>query len=249
MQLTCKLCRFRFDFEDQSATETRCPRCEGKVKIDPAQTPQTASQVPLGCPGCLNLLNPSDTFPVTCRYCGHKIEKEQGEKLGQALKGLEARLNRFLMAGGAASEASAQIQSLGVNEEQAFAYVDKLVLEIPFQRHPLWKKSERVTMSSSCDSCGVAGQLAPYQATWNIREEELNRYREGWGGFMQGELQSKKALYFLCKNCSKLPPQRFAGGYPARNGFLYSRLETVKDAFPAPDPVEPLVLSQVDQQG
>ncbi len=252
MQVTCRLCRFRFDLTDTTVTETRCPRCEGKVKLDPEQIKELAgaSQSPVGCPGCLNLLGPSDSFPVTCRYCGTKIEKEAGEKLGEALKGLEPRLKAFLMAGGPASLASHQLQQLGVGEEQAFAYVDKHVLDVPFERHPRWKATERVTMSPSCDSCGVVGQLSPYQATWNIREEELKRYRPGWGGFTKDELKSRKALYFLCKDCSKLPPERFAGGYPARNGFLYTRLEPVKDIFPPPDPLEPLVLSgQIENQG
>lgn len=249
MQVTCRLCRFRFELADPTVTETRCPRCEGKVKIDPAQVQEVSSSQPLGCSGCLNLLGPSDQFPVTCKYCGAKIEKEEGEKLGQALKGLEPRLKSYLLSGGPAAEATQQIKQLGVDEDKAFAYVDKLVLEIPFERHPLWKSSERVPMSATCDSCGIAGQLAPYQATWNIREQELNRYRPGWGGFTKDELKSRKALYFLCKDCSKLPPERFAGGYPARNGFLYTRLETVKDIFPPAGQVEPLILSQVDQQG
>lgn len=251
MQVTCRLCRFRFDLTDPTATETRCPRCEGKVKLDPAQIQEVsqASQAPLGCPGCLNLLSPSDTFPVSCRYCGTKIEKEPGEKLGAALKGLEPRLKQFLLAGGPPGEATAQIQLLGVEEEKAFGYVDKLVLEVPFERHPIWKDGGVVPASPTCDSCGVAGPLSPFTATWNVREEELKRYRPGWGGFTKDELKSRKALYFVCKDCSKLPPQRFAGGYPARNGFLFSRLEPVKQSFSPPGPVEPLSLGQLDDQG
>lgn len=240
MQVTCRLCRLRFDLVDPSLTEVRCPRCEGKVKIDPEMLQQpAATKPPVGCPGCLNLLGPAEQYPVHCRYCGYHIQQEEGERLGASLKGLEGRLKSYLMAGGSPSEAVRLIEQLGVTSEQAFGYVDKRVLEVPFERHPLWKQNQRVTTSPTCDSCGVAGQLSPYQATWNVREEELKRYREGWGGFHDTELkQSRKALYFLCKDCTKLGPERFAGGYPARNGFIWNRLEAVKATFPPPEPVE-----------
>ncbi|MEW6281725.1 MAG: hypothetical protein AB1758_24160, partial [Candidatus Eremiobacterota bacterium] len=188
----------------------------------------------LGCPSCLNMLNPSEQFPVTCRYCGHKVEQEEGERLGKALEGLKGRIQEQLLRGIPASVLVQQVVELGASSEKAFDYVDKIVLDIPFERHKLWRQKREPLMPSTCDSCGVAGELKPYVGHWVVREEERQRYSAGWGGFHQSELtQERPALYFVCKACSKLTPERFAGGYPARNGFTWTRLEAIKENFPS----------------
>lgn len=230
MQIKCHLCACRFETEQDSG-EVRCPRCEAKVTVAPDRAARE-TQV-LGCPGCLKQLRTADAPPVRCRYCGTDIDEEAGKKLAGLLEGLEERTRVSLMAGEPPAELVRNLADQGVEQDRAFAFVDRLVLEVPFDRHQLWKKgSAQPSAPPTCDACGIAGKLNPWEAHWTLNPEEMQRYRPEWGGFTGefGKLQNydKWALYYLCESCRKARINDFAGGYPARTGYIRKHFKRAK---------------------
>ncbi|MBI3924419.1 MAG: hypothetical protein HY319_02660 [Armatimonadetes bacterium] len=231
MEVRCHLCRNRFEVEE-GRSEVRCPRCEGLVRIKPSTVAQETLRI--GCPSCLRAVRSPKAPPLRCRYCGCQIGPEDGERLGEFLEGLDARVLQELLEGAAPAEIVRRIRDQGIVEDKAFAFVDQQVQELPFER---WKRRESgepaARPASTCDSCGVSGkELKLHEAEWGLDPEAMKRYRDDWGGFTGefGKLATytKWALYYLCDPCRRLPAEKFAGGYPARNGYVRRRFKPVK---------------------
>jgi ssDNA-binding Zn-finger/Zn-ribbon topoisomerase 1 len=234
MQVVCNLCRCRFEVEPGPGQEVRCPRCGGKVRQEQLKGAATGGAPPLvrlGCPHCLRVI--PQISAGSCPYCGQAVPEEQARRLGESLAGLDGRIKRRLLEGASASELVGEITALGATSEKAFAFVDRFVEELPFERHAAWKQGARPTPPPVCDSCGVAAELSPHEAEWTLKPEELKRYSPGWGGFegayAEASTYARRALYYLCPRCAKnhRAPE-FASGYPARFGYQIARFSRVK---------------------
>ncbi|MCA9791795.1 MAG: hypothetical protein KC910_08365 [Candidatus Eremiobacteraeota bacterium] len=195
------------------------------------KAPGSSAPVQLGCPGCLRLIKAPEASDLACRYCGTKIPVEEGKKLATLLEGFEAKAVERLLAGEPPSQLQKELEEGGAKPDRAFAFVDRLVMDLPFHRQAVYEKDGTVARPSTCDSCGLQTDLTAFEALWQIDKENL-RYRADWGGFTGefGKMSSydRKALYFLCKNCQKAKPETFAGGYPHNAGFARNRFSRVK---------------------
>lgn len=236
LQVVCRLCRARIDVEP-GASDPRCPKCGGRVLPDQlraATAPKgpTGPTVAVACPSCLRILRSSGPVQA-CSYCGGEVDRQEGERLAVTLEGLEGRTTQRLLDGTAAAEIVADLGSGGISSERAWHFVDRLLSELPFERHKAWKEGRPVPPPPACDACGVpGGALVAHEAEWGVSPEELQRYRSGWGGF-EGDFgdrrhYTRQALYHLCPRCAKTArTPEFAGGYPHRFGF---RIEKFRKA-------------------
>lgn len=186
----------------------------------------------LGCPNCMRVIRSPKPPPVRCRYCGYQIGPDDGERLGVYLHGLDATMLEQLLDGNAPADLVRAVREQGIVEEKAFGFVDQQVQELPFARHERWKTGLSPSPGPACDSCGVNAELHPWEAEWGLDPEAMKRYRPDFGGFTgefgKPEHYAKWALYYLCDRCRKLNPNKFAGGYPARNGYVRTRFKRVK---------------------
>lgn len=229
--MRCHLCSLRF--EPESSDEfIRCPRCEAKLKNKAKKKKEKSASNQLGCPGCLKVFHHSETFPVTCRYCGTKIEQESGEKLVELLKDLEPRSIDKLLKGEPGKVIVDELEAEGVGRDAAYKYLHRLLNELPFTRFGHWKDGNTVRAPHECDNCGVTQELQPYEAHWALDQEQL-RYRPDFGGFTGefGKLENydKFALYYLCGQCKKVKPESLGSGYPSSAGYvLKKKLKTPK---------------------
>lgn len=235
MEIRCHLCACRFETEQESG-EVRCPRCNGKLTVTAKEVLKRSYK--LGCPGCLKVLRSSQPPPLRCRYCGTQVDEETGSRLAEVFDGLEERTRQALLQGDNPAALVRGLTDHGVDGDRAFAFVDRLVLEVPFDRYQGWKESPTsVAAPSTCDACGLATDLEPWEAHWSLNPEEM-RYRPEWGGFTGdfGKLKNydKQALYYLCQRCRKAKVKEFAGGYPARTGYLRKQFGRVKDLSRGP---------------
>ncbi len=226
--MKCHLCARRFEPEVESG-ETRCPKCNAKLIVKAARS--KSPRVALGCPGCLRVLTSASEKVEPCRYCGIKIDPEIAKPLAKSLEGFEERAVSALLEGEAPGPFIQELEKAGAQKDSAFNFLDRLVSELPFRRHKLYKQLGRVTPPSQCDSCGLQTDLMPFEALWQL-DTENTRYREDWGGF-SGEFANlknydKEALYYICKNCQRLKPEKFAGGYPGSAGYLKKKFKKVK---------------------
>lgn len=226
--MRCHLCAHRFE-PDVDEGETRCPQCGARLMVKKAVT--AGAPVQLGCPGCLRLIKAPEASDTACRYCGSKIPVEEGKKLATLLDGFEAQAIERLLAGEAPSTLQAELTEGGAKPDRAFAFIDRLVMDLPFHRQKVYEQKGTVARPTTCDSCGLATELVAFEALWQL-DKENQRYRADWGGFTGefGKLSTydRPALYFLCKNCQKAKPETFAGGYPHNAGYLRNRFAKVK---------------------
>ena len=233
MSIRCHLCSHRFE-TDSTEDFVRCPRCEAKLKnkSKKASSTQKRSQT-VGCPGCLKTFQSSQSFPLTCRYCGTSIEEEISSKIAELLQGFEANAVAMLLNGEKAQTIAGELQQNGVHQDPAYKYVHRLLNELPFHRFLFWESQGKAKPPTECDNCGVQQPLTAYEAHWILDQEQL-RYRPDWGGFTGefGKLENydKQALYYLCKTCKKTKPDKLGGGYPASAGYVLKRkLKTPKN--------------------
>jgi len=224
VQYKCHLCKLRFEREESA--DVRCPRCQAAVKAPvapPAPAAAGGATQTYGCTHCLRTFESNNQALLRCRYCDERVEPEEGRRLLPVVDGLPARIRKELLDGATAPSLVSSLQEKGVPQDRAFAFVDRLVLDLPFDRMKRRTSGEAVHPATECDACGRRETLTAYEAEWRISPEEMQRYRSGWGGF-EGDfsdprIYNRRALYYLCKACSKENPATFAGGYPAKNGF------------------------------
>ena len=180
-----------------------------------------------GCSHCLRLFESSNLAMMRCKYCDERVEPDEAQRLVSVVDGLTGRVQKGLLEGQTAPALVKSLQEQGIPQDRAFAFVDRLVLELPFERVNRREAGEPITPACECDACGRVEPLTRWEAVWDVSPEEMQRYRKGWGGFegsfSKPEAYARKALYFLCKTCPKEKPEKFAGGYPAKNGFVRTR--------------------------
>lgn len=227
MQYRCHLCKLRFERDEPA--DVRCPRCQALVKTPVAAPAPTApaegafTSQTYGCTHCLRTFESSNQALLRCKYCDERVEPEEGRRLLPVVDGLTARVKKELLEGATGPGLVSSLQEKGVPQDRAFAFVDRLVLELPFDRMKRRTSGESVHPATECDACGRRDTLTAYDAEWRIAPEEMQRYRAGWGGFegdfSDPKVYARRALYYLCKACAKEKPETFAGGYPAKNGF------------------------------
>ncbi len=226
MSLRCHLCSHRFEAPSGEAF-VRCPKCQAKLKNKSGDKKKKESPSrPVGCPGCLKCFQSSDAFPIACRYCGTKIDQENGEGLVELLKDLEARSVEKLLRGEPGKVIVDELEAEGVGRDAAYKYLHRLLNELPFNRYKHWKDGSSVKPPHECDNCGVTQELKPYEAHWALDQEQL-RYRPDFGGFTGefGKLENydKFALYYLCGQCKKAKPDKLGSGYPASAGYILKK--------------------------
>ncbi len=228
MEILCKLCRHRFTVKTD-VEPVRCPRCRGKVTLPKNKSSKTLYQ--LGCLNCLKVIRTTQKPPLLCKYCGYQIDTDDGIRLGKFLDGLEQTILNKLLSGSDPSNLVDMIKAEGIVDERAAVFVDLQIQELPFARYENWTKGIPAEQPACCDSCGLKAELKRYRAEWVLNKEAMKRYRDGFGGFSgdfrKPETYTRNAIYFLCPKCRKLPPNKFAGGYPARNG--YDRKKFLRD--------------------
>ncbi len=216
----------------------RCPKCQGKLPSDltPVNADANSSiNEELLCPSCLGriqskLLGEDSRCPI----CGHKVSLETARELTARADDIVTAPTQRLLAGESVNSIVSSLQGLGIGEEQAWRYVDRLIAELPFERYKHEQAGKTAQLAPTCDSCGLSEELSLYDGEWELDAREMNRYRKGYAGFdgkfADHRSYSRPAVYCLCKRCYKRSGKEdFANGYPAQFGYVLKRLKLRKD--------------------
>lgn len=233
--VVCHLCRAKTEVEENSSACLRCRRCGAKLDSGLIQQDvQTASEH-LACHSCLRVFAASLLGALsTCPNCGVKLDIPEAQKLAVSLQGAEQLCREKLLQGQSALAIAEILQQRGADRDASWKFADRLVSELPFERHQAWLDRRDFTPSQACDSCGLGdSKLTAYLAVWDLPANELKRYHQGYAGY-EGEFAKSKAyrreaIYTLCPNCAKRRnSEQFADGYPHNIGYTLSSFKPWK---------------------
>ena len=231
----CHLCRAKVPCTDAAVLPERCPKCQCRLPRDTEIYAENESAPAAAwlCPSCLGRLSPQTLVSDLCPICGETIDRELAASLGSSVEEIVQKPLARLLAGEPSGAIAADLQNHGISAEQAWRCLDRLIAELPFERQRAETSEKPARLSSACDSCGIIGDLALYDAEWTLNPYELKRYHQGYAGFdgqfAESRNYTRKAVYCLCKKCYKRSGKDdFADGYPRKFGYKLKRIKKRK---------------------
>ncbi|MDO5295299.1 MAG: hypothetical protein Q4F00_01470 [bacterium] len=231
----CHLCRAKIPCPSAGNLPERCPKCQSKVPRDAEIYGSDPSQPNNWlCPSCLGKISPQMLAQSEdCPICGEAINRYLAAALGEKEEEIVHKPLLRMLAGESSSSIAASLQQQGINEEQVWRCLDRLIAELPFERQRQESAGHPAQLSAACDSCGIIGELALYDAEWYLNPDELKRYRSGYAGFdgqfADSKTYARQAVYCLCKKCYKRSGKDdFADGYPRKFGYKLKRIKKRK---------------------